>query len=103
MDYIKKEKKNYNLYIMKTNYFNVLNISFVFQRKNSMEDELYRTLLKRILFLKTAKYDSLEKLSSAGAEIYNPKVFVKTQTSSTYRTFTLRAEFINEKYRLNLS
>ncbi len=98
MDYIKKEKKNYNLYIMKTNDFKVVNISFVFQRKNSMEDELYRTLLKRILFLKTAKYDSLEKLSSAGAEIYNPKVFVKTQTSSIYRTFNLRAEFINEKY-----
>ncbi len=98
MDYIKKEKKHYNLYLKKTNDFKVINISFVFQRKNSVDDELYRSLLKRLLFLKTATYDSLEKLSQAAAEIYNPKVFIKTQTSRIYRTFTINAEFINEKY-----
>ena len=98
MDFIKKEKKNYNLYIMPTNDFKVIDISFVFQRKNSVEDELYRTLLKKILFLKTAKYDSLEKLSIAASDIYNPKTFIKTATSHVYRTFNISAEFINEKY-----
>ena len=96
MNHIKKE--HYNLYLLKTKEFKVVNVAFVFQRKNTVEDELYRTLLKKILFLKTAKCDNLEKLAIAATQIYNPKAFIKAQTSSQYRTFSIIGEFINEKY-----
>lgn len=96
MEHIKR--KNYNFYLFKTGNFKTINVSFVFQRKSNPTDELYRTLLKKILFLKTEKYNNLEEISKASAKIYSPVVYIKTRGSSKDRTLTLTAEFANEKY-----
>ena len=91
-------KRNYNIYLNKTKEFKTITISFVFQRKNNVLDELYRTLLRKILLLKTAKYDTQEKLSIASFQLYSPIVTLKTDVSKDYRSFNLTGQFLNEKY-----
>lgn len=98
MDYIKKARKNYNIYFVHTDNFKTINVSFIFQRPITRLDKLYQTLLRKMLYLKTAKYGSLEELTRAAANIYNPVTVFSTKTSSQHRTFTLQAEFANEKY-----
>ena len=91
-------KRNYNIYLNKTKEFKTITISFVFQRKNNVLDELYRTLLRKILLLKTAKFDTQEKLSIASFQLYSPIVTLKTDVSKDYRSFNLTGQFLNEKY-----
>ena len=98
MSYIKKTREHYNIYLQKTSSFKTISISFVFQRLNTQTDKLYQAMLRKMLYLKTTKYKNLEELTKAAAYIYNPVTFFNTKTSSKYRTFTLAAEFANEKY-----
>lgn len=98
MNYKKYEKENYNMYLLKTDKFKTINVSFLFQRKNTQEEEIYLKLLKKILFLKTEKYNNIKEIALAACNIYSPNINLYSRFKPFSRSLELDVSFANEKY-----
>ena len=98
MDYEKFEKDNYNVYLIKTKKFKTVYISAVFRRENDVYDEIYSSLLTRVLPLATKKYHDLDELCKAGARIYDPSFKFNVTCSGRERVLNFKSIFANERY-----
>lgn len=98
MNYKKYEKENYNIYLIKTKKFKTICMAVVFRRENSAEDEIYRSLLTRILPLATNQYHNLDELCRAKIEIYDPSIRFGASVAGKDRIIYFESTFANEKY-----
>ena len=98
MDYTKHDMGNYDLYLIKTKKFKTISVSINFRRENDREDEVYRSILKRILGLSTEKHHDVDELCRARMSIYDPKIRIGAAVSGQDRWLYLESMFANEKY-----
>lgn len=98
MEYTKKEMNNYNIYFVKTTKFKTITISFNFGKETSSEDQVYRSLLRKVLVSGTNKYPDLDKLCRARMNIYDPSVRMGASEAGLDRLIYLDTTFVNERY-----
>ena len=98
MEYTKKEMDNYNLYFVKTKKFKTIHVSFNFSRERTKEEEVYRSILFKILLNGTNDYPNLDELCRKRMSIYNPSVRMGSEVTGLDRIIYLDTVFVNEKY-----
>ncbi len=98
MNYKKYEMGNYNLYFVKTTKFKTVSVSINLKRENNREDEVYRSILRRVLQYATNDYHGLDELCRASMELYDPSISIGTRSSGMESVIFLESSYANEKY-----
>ena len=98
MNYIKKEEKNYNLHIIKTNRFKTIMIKINFKRKLEKDEISMRNMLVNVLFESTKKYPTKRLMEIQTEELYELGYRGSNYSSGIYNVMGFDCVFLNPKY-----
>ena len=98
MTYTKKEEKNYNVHIIKTDKFKTITVKVNFKRELKKEEITIRNLLINSLMEGTKKYPSKRLLEIKTEELYDLAYRAVNYATGKYTVISFDMTFINPKY-----
>ena len=98
MKYIKKDCGAYNLHIIKTDKFKTITVDVNFLSKIKKEEITIRNFVCDMLTCSSKNYPTKRLLSKKSNELYGVSVISKNSRIGNYTSFSVTANFLNEKF-----
>ncbi len=89
---------NFDLHVIKTSRFKTVFYSVNIRFDDKKENEIYTSLLSRLLIQTSSRFDSVRDINAFCASIYDPSYNVRVLESGSQNILCLTSSFVNEKY-----
>lgn len=98
MEYKLKDKKSYNMHLIKTNRFKTITVRVILRNKIKKEEIALRNVLTDMLVYSTYNYNTRSSLVAKAEDLYAASIYARTYRTGIYSNISFFLSILNEKY-----